>query len=87
MHIVVLRTDGGKFFTVRCRDLVKDTLLPDNLVLVGCMDPIPSSAGLMDADIWSVHSSDIANYLKGQLKVQAAQGEQELPVDPPTEET
>lgn len=87
MHIVVLKTDGGKFYTVRCRDLVKDTVLPDNLVLVGCMDPIPSPFGLMETDIWSVHGTDIASYMKGQPVPPAAQAAQDLPVDPPTEET
>jgi hypothetical protein len=78
MFIVALKIEGGGLFTVRCRDIVKDSVVPGNVVLIRCLDPIPTQWGKLETEAWSISPSDIANYMQGEVLLEKKQ-EKESP--------
>lgn len=65
MYLVHLRVNDGSTFAVRCRELARDALVPGNVLMIGCMDPVPTRSGLFAVHTWSVGAADVANYMQG----------------------
>lgn len=77
MYVVALKTDNGGVFVVRCKDLVKDSVVPGNVVLIRCLDPVPTKWGPMETEVWSVNPADIGNYMQGEILVEKAEAPKE----------
>jgi hypothetical protein len=77
--VVQLRISDGSTHPVQCRGIVKNPLIPGQVILVQCIDPVPTQFGEVHDGNWSVSTNDIANYVVGRI-------EEELEEDEDTEE-
>jgi len=78
MFIVALKVEGGGLFTIRCRDIVKDSIVEGNVVLIRCLDPVPTQWGMLETEAWSVNPADIGNYMQGEILVEKKAPKQQV---------
>lgn len=66
MVVVHLKVSDGNTLPVRCKQIQPNSILDTHLVLVDCMDPIPTHFGEIHNAHWCVSKEDIANYIVGE---------------------
>lgn len=81
--VVHLRITDGSTFPIRCKGIAKNPLVPGQLILIECIDDVPTSFGPVKNGNWSINAGDIGNYVIGEMDIQESK---ELPDIPEEDE-
>jgi len=66
MVVVQLKVSDGNTYPVRCKQIQPNPILETHIVLVDCLDPVPTQFGELVNAHWCVDKADIANYVVGK---------------------